>query len=148
MHPNRLAQTGMLALLAAIAPATMAQVSLTTLDVAHTQNFDTLPTSGSATWTNNSTIPGWYHARTGTGTTIVANNGGSNGGALYSYGTGTATERALGSLGSSNAAVGNLFWGIRLQNNTGATITTLDVAYVGEQWRNSAATAHTVASPT
>lgn len=145
MHPNRLAQTGMLALLAAIAPATMAQVSLTTLDVAHTQNFDTLPTTGSATWTNNSTIPGWFHARTGSGTTIVANNGGSNGGALYSYGTGTATERALGSLGSSNAAVGNLFWGIRLQNNTGATITTLDVAYVGEQWRNSAATAHTVA---
>jgi hypothetical protein len=94
----------------------------------------------SATWTNNSTIPGWYHARTGTGTTIVANDGSSNAGNLYSYGTGTATDRALGSVGSGNTAVGNLFWGVRLQNNTGATITSLDVAYIGEQWRNGGGT--------
>ena len=40
---------------------------------------------------------------------------------------------------------GNLFWGVRLQNNTGSTITSLDVAYTGEQWRNSAAAAQTVA---
>ena len=121
------------------------QVSLSGLDVPYTQNFDTLPASGSATWTNNSTIPGWYHARTGTGTTIVANDGSSNAGNLYSYGTGTATDRALGSVGSGNAAVGNLFWGVRLENNTGSTITSLDVSYVGEQWRNSAAAAQTVA---
>ena len=81
-----------------------AQVSLTTLGSPSTQNFDALPASGSATWANNSTIPGWYHARTGTGTTIVANDGAGNGGNLYSYGTGTATDRALGSLGSGNAA--------------------------------------------
>ena len=48
-------------------------------------------------------------------------------------------------MGSGNAAIGNLFWGVRLQNNTGATITSLDVAYIGEQWRNSAAAAQTVA---
>jgi predicted extracellular nuclease len=122
-----------------------AQVSLTTLGTPYTQSFDTLPASGSATWTNNSTIPGWFHARTGTGTTIVANNGSSNAGNLYSYGTGTATDRALGSVGSGNAAIGNLFWGVRLQNNTGATITALDISYTGEQWRNSAAAAQTVA---
>ena len=122
-----------------------AQVSLTTLGVPYTQNFDTLPTSGSTTWTNNSNIPGWFHARTGTGTTIVANHGSSNAGNLYSYGTGTATDRALGSVGSGNAAIGNLFWGVRLQNNTGATITALDISYTGEQWRNSAAAAQTVA---
>ncbi|HEX7314874.1 MAG TPA: hypothetical protein VF297_13185 [Pyrinomonadaceae bacterium] len=120
-------------------------ISVTTLDVPITQNFDTLPASGSATWTNDSTLTGWYHARTGTGTTIVANDGSSNAGNLYSYGTGTATDRALGSLGSGNAAIGNLFWGIRLTNNTGATITSLDVSYNGEQWRNSAAAAQTVA---
>ena len=28
-----------------------------------------------------------------------------------------------------------MFWGVRLQNNTGATITSLDFAYTGEQWR-------------
>jgi len=65
---------------------------VTTLDVASTQNFDTLPASGSATFTNDSTLPGWYSARTGTGTTVVANDGSSNGGNLYSYGTGTATD--------------------------------------------------------
>jgi uncharacterized repeat protein (TIGR01451 family) len=122
-----------------------AGVSLTTLGIPYTQSFDTLPVSGSATWTNDSTIPGWFHARTGTGTTIVANNGSSNAGNLYSYGTGTATDRALGSVGSGNAAIGNLFWGVRLTNNTGATITSLDISYTGEQWRNSAAAAQTVA---
>ncbi|RPJ17006.1 MAG: hypothetical protein EHM33_33355, partial [Chloroflexi bacterium] len=120
-------------------------VSLTTLGTAYTQNFDSLPSSGSATWTNDSTIPGWFHARTGTGTTIVANNGSSTAGALYSYGTGTDTDRALGSIGSGNAAAGNFFWGVRLVNETGSTITSLDVSYTGEQWRNSAALAQTVA---
>ena len=126
------------------APA-FAQVFLDVPGLAYQQGFDGLPASGSATWNNNSTITGWYHARTGTGLTIVANDGTSNGGNLYSYGSGTATERALGSLGSSNAAIGHLFWGVRLHNNTGQTITSLDVSYVGEQWRNSAATAQTIA---
>jgi uncharacterized protein len=118
-------------------------VSLTTLDVPYTQNFDTLPASGSATWTNNSTIPGWFHVRTGSGTTIVADGGTGTAGALYSYGT--DTDRALGSIGSGNAAAGNFFWGVRLSNDTGSTITSLDVSYTGEQWRNSAAAGQTIA---
>jgi predicted extracellular nuclease len=121
------------------------RISVTTLGAPITQNFDTLPASGSATFTNDSTLPGWYTARTGTGTTIVANDGSSNAGNLYSYGAGTTTDRALGSLGSGNAAVGNLFWGVLLTNNSGSTITSLAVAYTGEQWRNSAAAAQTVA---
>jgi len=140
-----LATFAALTLGAFLTPSAFAQVSLTTLGTPYTQSFDTLPASGSATWTNNSTIPGWFHARTGTGTTLVANDGTSNAGNLYSYGTGTATDRALGSLGTGNAAIGNMFWGVRLQNNTGATITSLDVTYTGEQWRNSAAAAQTVA---
>jgi hypothetical protein len=119
-------------------------VSLTTLGTAYTQNFDTLPSFGSATWTNDATIPGWYHARTGTGTTIVANDGTNNAGNLYCYGTGTATDRALGSVGSGGATAGDFFWGVRLVNNTGSTITSLDVSYTGEQWRNGAAAAQTV----
>jgi len=136
--------SGLLAI-SAFSTSLNGQVSITTLGVPYTQNFDTLAASGSATWTNNSTIPGWFHARTGTGTTIVANDGSSNAGNLYSYGTGTATDRALGSLGSGNAAIGNLFWGLRLQNNSGVTITSLDITYIGEQWRNSGAAAQTVA---
>jgi uncharacterized delta-60 repeat protein/uncharacterized repeat protein (TIGR01451 family) len=120
-------------------------VSLNTIGVAATQNFNTLPASGSATWTNDSTIPGWYHARTGTGTTIVANDGSSNAGNLYSYGTGTNTDRALGSVGSGGATAGNFFWGVILTNNTGGPVTALTVSYTGEEWRNSAAAAQTVA---
>lgn len=121
-----------------------AQVSITSFNSPYTQNFDTLPSSGSATWTNNGTVPSWYHARTGTGTTIVANDGSNNAGNLYSFGTGSNAERALGSIGSGNAAAGNMFWGLRLQNNTGGPITSLQVSYVGEQWRNSGAAAQTV----
>ncbi|MGB4858006.1 MAG: ExeM/NucH family extracellular endonuclease [Dokdonella sp.] len=127
-----------------VAVPAFSQVTLNTLDVASTQSFDTLPSSGSAIWVNNTTIPGWYHARTGNGTTIVADTGSGTGGNLYSYGTGTASDRALGSLGSSNVAAGNFFWGVRLQNDTGTTITSLDVSYTGEQWRNSAAAAQVV----
>ena len=122
------------------ASSATAQVSLTTVGSTYSQNFDTLPTSGSATWTNNSTIPGWYQARTGTGTTIVANDGSSNAGNLYSYGTGTSTDRALGSVGSGGATAGSFFWGVRLQNNTGTTITSVDISYTGEQWRNGGGT--------
>ncbi|HVJ63147.1 MAG TPA: hypothetical protein VM555_10605, partial [Tahibacter sp.] len=126
-------------------PCAYAQVSLTTLGTPYTQNFDTLAATGTVVWANNSTLAGWYHARTGTGSNLVANDGASNAGNLYSYGTGSASERALGSVGSGNAAVGSLFWGVRLKNNTGSTITSLDIAYNGEQWRNGGATAHTVA---
>ncbi len=69
---------------------------------------------------------------------------GSNAGNLYSFGTGATTDRALGAISSGNAAIGNMFWGVRLRNNTGFTINSLDVSYVGEQWRNSGAGAQTV----
>ena len=118
-------------------------VPITSLGTPVSQDFNTLIASGTATWTNDSTIPGWYHARTGSGTTIVASNGGSNAGNLYSFGTGTASERALGSVGSGNAAVGNLYWGVRLANGTASTITSLTVSYTGEQWRNGGGTTPT-----
>jgi|GEM_PF-1074431 len=121
----------------------LAQISITTTGN-YTQNFNGLPATGSATWTNNSTIPNWYHARTGTGSFIEVNDGSSNAGNLYSYGTGTDVDRALGSLGSGNASVGNLFWGVKFINNTGAVLNSISVAYTGEQWRNSAAAAQTI----
>ena len=119
--------------------------SIAALGVPLTEDFNSLNSSGSATWANNSTIPGWYHARTGTGATIVADTGSSNAGNLYSYGSTASTDRALGSVGSGNAAAGSFFWGVRLSNSTGSTITSLTVSYTGEQWRNSAAAAQTVA---
>jgi predicted extracellular nuclease len=111
------------------------------LSTPYSQTFDTLIASGTATWVDNS-IEGWYTARTGTGNTIVASTGTNTAGNLYSFGSNA--DRALGSIGSGNAAAGNFFWGARFFNDTSGTIDTLYINYVGEQWRNSAAAAQTV----
>jgi len=109
-----------------------------------TQNFDTLISTGTATWADNSTISGWYAQRTGTGTGITADVGSNTGGNLYSYGSASASDRALGSIGSSNATAGSFAWGVQFRNTSGASVTLGTLAYVGEQWRNSAAAAQTV----
>lgn len=110
----------------------------------NTQNFNTLPTSGTTTWTDNSTIANWYSQRTGTGTSIVADGGTNTGGNLYSYGTGTNTDRALGTIGSGNAAAGSFAHGVQLRNTSGAAITDIKVTYTLEQWRNSTAAAQSI----
>src|SRR5215813_419011 len=54
--------------------------SITALGVPLTENFDTLASTGTnITWTDNSTIPGWYSTRT----TYNTGTGSSNTGALY-----------------------------------------------------------------
>ncbi|MBI5962560.1 MAG: ExeM/NucH family extracellular endonuclease [Chloroflexi bacterium] len=108
-------------------------VSLTALGSAYTQNFDSLANTGTA---NSVTINGWYLNETGTS---AANNGLYNtgtgsgtGGDTYSFGAAASTERAFGTLfsGTLNPTIGTQF-----TNNTGSTITSLDVSYVGEMWR-------------
>lgn len=117
--------------------ASHAQVSFTPGNLTRSENLDGLPASGSPVFNQNSTIPGLYAERTGTGTTIVAGTGSSNAGALNSFGT--DSDRALGSVGSGNAAAGHFTYGYRLKNETGSVITALTVSYNSEQWRNSAA---------
>lgn len=119
------------------------QINMTTTG-SNTQNFNTLPTSGSATWTDNTTITNWYSQRTGTGTTVLADAGTNTGGNLYSYGTGINAERALGTIGSGNAAAGSFAHGVQLRNTSGATITDIKVTYTLEQWRNSTAAAQAI----
>ena len=108
-----------------------------------TENFDTLASAGTGiAWADNSTIPGWYSTRTA----YNSGTGSSNTGALYSFGvagTNPVTDRALGSVASGGT--GTVFQAARLTNNTGGAITSLDVSYTGEQWRNGGnATAHTL----
>ena len=118
-----------------VIPAALA-LSVTTLGTPITQNFNTLATSGTANaWADDSTLSGWY-AQFGTTTnptTYRADAGGSNTGAIYSWGTGTSTERAFGSVGSGGTT--DVYWALKLTNNTGSDITSLDVSFVGEQWR-------------
>jgi hypothetical protein len=96
----------------------------------YSQDFNTLATSGTS-----SSVPlGWAFSEGGANANTLYNTGAgaSNAGDTYSFGTGTATDRAFGGLRSSNLAptIGAMF-----TNNTGATVTSLSVTYTGEQWR-------------
>lgn len=120
------------------------QISMSTTG-SYQQNFNTLISTGSGNWVDNSTLANWYAKRSGNGNMLIADIGTSSGGDLYSYGSVGSTERALGSLGSGGASAGNFAWGVLLKNNSIFTITDIKVSYIGEQWRNSGAAAQTVA---
>ena len=110
----------------------------------YTQNFNTLPSTGSVTWANDSTLTGWWAQRTGTGTSIVANTGTTTAGDLYSFGTSASSDRALGSIGSGGGTAGHFAWGVQFQNTGSGTATLGTLQYVGEQWRNGGNTSPNV----
>jgi DNA/RNA endonuclease G (NUC1) len=117
--------------------------SIMALGVPLTEDFDTLASAaGNVAWVDNATIPGWYSTRV----TYNSGTGSSSTGALYSFGvagTNPVTDRALGSVASGTTMT--VYQAARLTNNTGATITSLDISYAGEQWRNGGnTTAHTL----
>lgn len=106
----------------------------------YTQDFASLtPTAndcsipGNLTWINNSTVQSWYVQRvSGTENRFNANDGTCDQGGIYSYGLNGDGNRALGTLRSGTAGY---IIGARFRNNTGSTITQINVAYIGEQWR-------------
>lgn len=84
-----------------------------------------------------STLPtGWTLTETGGGARdneqYGADTGWSNTGDTYGYGTAASTDRALGGL-QSGTCVPTI--GASFTNNTGGSITSLDISYTGEQWR-------------
>ncbi|MDI1338015.1 MAG: MBG domain-containing protein [Lacunisphaera sp.] len=118
----------------------------------YTQNFDTLPSTGTFSFTgigpfsldanpgvNAAGLAGWSFVKFAptTGNALFKpDSGGSNSGGINSYGiTGTnpGTDRALGSVGSGTTASRV---GVTLVNTTGQTITYVTVSYTGEQWRH------------
>lgn len=127
-----------LAVVSMMAFSSHAQVSINASGTSYSENFDTLANTGTANvWADNSTLPGWYASKTLAGTNVTAYRaeaGAGNSGAIYSYGTGTSTERALGSVGSSTP--GNFAYGVRFQNDTSDYMTNILISYTGEQWRN------------
>ena len=95
------------------------------------QNFNSLassPTNTNITWTDNSTIANWYTNRL----TYRVSNGSDLTGSLYSFGSNS--DRALGSIASG--ATGQILGAVRITNTTTQTITSVNVNYFGEQWRN------------
>jgi hypothetical protein len=110
-------------------------ISISAAGVAFTENFDTL--SNVAGSTTNTALPnGWALTETGGGARdneqYAVDTGGSTTGDMYSYGAAASTERAFGELRSGTLIP---VFGASFTNNTGATITSLLIAYTGEQWR-------------
>lgn len=107
------------------------QISIPSLGSPYSQDFNTLASSGATS----STLPaGWAFLETGSNanTTYGVDAGSATAGNTYSYGATSNTERALGSLSSSNL---QSRWGASFVNNSGSVITSLTITYVGEQWR-------------
>ena len=113
----------------------------------YSQNFDSLADSGTAnTWTDNSTLPGWYASRQNTPnaiTTYRVDNGSGNAGALYSYGVSSSANRALGCLVSGTP--GNIAFGLRFTNDTASVQSNILISFTAEQWRNANTLAQTLA---
>lgn len=95
-----------------------------------TQNFDSLPSTGSS-----STLPdGVLIAETGANANgqLVAGNGSSNAGDTFSFGATGSSERALGGLRSGSLVP---LFGLAFTNGTGMAINSLTISFVGEQFR-------------
>lgn len=107
-----------------------AQIPLATQGTSYTQDFNTLANSGMS-----SVVPaGWAFAETGSlaNAMYTASDGSFNTGDVYSFGTGTDTERAFGGLLSGSLTP---FIGAQFVNQTGSTLRELTISYQGEQWR-------------
>ncbi|MCA6073405.1 T9SS type A sorting domain-containing protein [Fulvivirga sedimenti] len=99
----------------------------------YAQGFNTLAFD----WPQPRVLPnGWYLLESGAGanTDYGISNGSLAIADTYSYGAGNSIERSLGSQRSGASTFGTQ-WGVSFTNNTGKTITELDVSYIGEQWR-------------
>ncbi|WP_216921961.1 Calx-beta domain-containing protein, partial [Synechococcus sp. CCAP 1479/9] len=109
---------------------TDSQISLTQLGLAYTQDFNSLQSFGTS-----ASLPfGWILKETGVNANgnYTASTGQTNAGDSYSFGPTASDERALGSIQSGTLSS---VFGASFVNNTAATITQLEIAFRGEQWR-------------
>lgn len=113
-------------------------VSLTTTGLAYTQNFNTLANAPDNALLDKATsvspLPmGWDFIETGGDTNYRVGAGTNTAGDTYSFGPAANSDRALGSVTSNT--ITSIALGAVFTNNTGQTITSLNIAYTGEQWR-------------
>ncbi|MBW4531150.1 MAG: ExeM/NucH family extracellular endonuclease [Aphanothece saxicola GSE-SYN-MK-01-06B] len=115
----------------------------------YSQSFDTLAASGSGNaWSNDLTLPGWFLFRQPAASPVAissynADTGAANTGAFLSYGTSGGSDRALGGVGSAGSYFGSPasgsvagWFALALSNTSGSSISSLNVSFNGEQWRN------------
>lgn len=130
-------KTLMIVFMSLMSLLSQAQLSITSSP--YSQNFDGLGTSsitvaGGNLNTHSSTLNGWYFVETGSNanTTITVGTGSGTGGDSYNFGASGNSNRKIGGLQS-----GSLIptFGFYFTNNTGSTITSIDISYTGETWR-------------
>ncbi len=114
-----------------------AQISIIN-NLPYTQDFNSLPNSGSPTSTNPNPANWYRYAATAGATNLTVFNmsNGTNTGGFYSAGDTAAavkSDRALGSLLSSTSKP--MYFGVKFVNNTGGAIVSANISYRCEQWR-------------
>jgi hypothetical protein len=116
------------------------QILITNSGVPYNQDFNTLANSGSANaWTNNETLAGWYVTAGSSFLTYYPTNDGSNSASnVYSFGSTGSSDRAFGAIAIGSTTTAR--FGLRMKNNTGKQITSFQIFYRGEQWREGTAT--------
>lgn len=117
-------------------------IIISALNSPYSQDFDGLISTGSGTFVDDSTIPGWTVNSEEMDTNsdeYFASTGSSTFGEVYSFGSNGSGDRALGYIGSS----GNRYFNaaVIFTNNTGGTIDQIVISYTGEQWRSGGDTA-------
>ncbi|HNI43042.1 MAG TPA: hypothetical protein PK230_00005 [Chitinophagales bacterium] len=120
--------------------------------ISYTQNFNSFGTTN-VTWTDNSTLAGWY-AEKGTGTanftagaagTFTAGTGTGTTGSYYNFGASGGADRTLGSLATNTitgstgtAAINTAFrYGVKITNTNSFPLNAATITYTGEQWRDN-----------
>lgn len=112
----------------------------------YSQNFNTLPSSGSftvptpgpnytgSTPVNAGSSVGWqYGSLSGTTRFIVGDGSGATPtGGTYSMGTTSNSDRALGVFASSSSTS---MFGVIIRNNTSEVLQNVSISFTGEQWR-------------
>lgn len=97
----------------------------------YNQNFDGLGTTSIGTYTNNTTLAGWYITTAG----LPINTGTTNANSCYNFGalgTNPLSDRALGAISTATTHR----FGLRLLNNGASDITSFNISFTGEQWRS------------
>ncbi|EIQ01932.1 hypothetical protein OpiT1DRAFT_00509 [Opitutaceae bacterium TAV1] len=130
----------------AILTAAHAQVTLTG-DGSYLQSFTTgqngvsasmeINSPGTNTWTDNSSIAGWYAVvNGGTPAQYRATNMGVTPTDVIYIPRASGTSGAIGTLRMAGNT-GLTTFGVQIVNNTGKTITELAVSYFGQQWQHN-----------
>lgn len=106
-----------------------AQISITALNSAVTENF-----TGYLNSSSGSILTNWQMIEANLmDNTVDPSDGSSSTSGIFSFGTSTNTDRALGSI--TGSSLQPMIFGVQFQNNTSQTISSISIQYTGEQWR-------------